>query len=83
MINPGGVTLGISGWGCAVVTLVAYVASVSSRGSSRKLGQEPGVARYLARYLAFADLSNIFLIQSLLYFQRSPVMRHRRVTFVM
>ena len=30
-------------------------------------------------YLAFADLSNIFLIQSLLYFQRSPVTRHRCV----
>ena len=35
------------------------------------------------RYLACADLSNIFLIQSLLYFQRSPVTRHRRVTYVM
>ena len=111
-INPGGVTLGISGWGCAVGTLVACVASVSSRGSSRKLGQErkknewqgrgkkeplarkphdfeklrshknaasdwrgAGSVDYLAfrtsikpgeaRYLAFADLSNIFLIQSL------------------
>ena len=35
------------------------------------------------RYLAFADLGNIFLIQSLLYFQRSPVTRHRRVTYGM
>ena len=34
-------------------------------------------------YLAYADLSNIFLIQSLLNFQRSPVTRHRRVTYVM
>ena len=109
---------------------VACEASVSSRGSSRKLGQErkknewqgrgkkepharkphdfeklrshknaasdwrgAGSVDYLAfetsikpgiaRYLAFADLSNIFLIQSLLYFQRSPVTRHRRVTYVM
>ena len=31
----------------------------------------------------FIDLSNIFLIQSLLYFQRSPVTRHRRVTYGM
>ena len=35
------------------------------------------------RYSAFADLSNIFLILSLLYFQRSPVTRHRRVTYSM
>ena len=28
------------------------------------------------RYLAFSDLSNMFLIQSLLYFQGSPVTRH-------
>ena len=35
------------------------------------------------RYLAFADLSNIFLIQSLLYFQLSPVTRHRCVTYGM
>ena len=35
------------------------------------------------RYLAFADLRNIFLIQRLLYFQRSPVTRHRRVTYGM
>ena len=27
------------------------------------------------------DLSNIFLIQSLLYFQLSPVTRHRRVSY--
>ena len=37
------------------------------------------------RYLAFADLSNIFLIQSLswslLHFQRSPITRHRRFTY--
>ena len=42
-----------------------------------------GKSKVLKRYLAFADLSKIFLIQSLLYFQRSPVTRHRRVTYGM
>ena len=35
------------------------------------------------RYLACADLSNIFLIQSLLYFQWSPATRHRHVSYGM
>ena len=35
------------------------------------------------RYLAFADFSNIFFIQSLLCFQQTPVTRHRRVTYGM
>ena len=34
-------------------------------------------------YLPFADLSDIFLIQSFLYFQRSPVTQHRRITYGM
>ena len=33
--------------------------------------------------MAFADLSDIFPIQSLLYFQRSPVTRHRRASHML
>ena len=46
---------------------------------------EPFVPDFEARlaFVQIADLSNIFLIKSLLYFQRSPVTRHRRVTYGM